>query len=71
MKKVHFAAAFLFDRNFLSNKKVLRAESHCGGMELCRKCDLPQAENPAKAGFFLNCNQVLDTDGTGKQELYR
>ena len=47
MKKVHFAAAFLFDRNFLSNRKVLHAELHCGGMELRRKCDLPQAENPA------------------------
>jgi len=35
------------------NKKALRAESHCGGMEFRRKCDPPQAENPARAGFFL------------------
>ena len=27
--------------------KALRAESHCGGKELCRRCDPPQAENPA------------------------
>ncbi|MCU6799405.1 hypothetical protein OCV69_05600 [Alitiscatomonas aceti] len=42
----------MFDRKFLSNKKALRAESHCGGMEFRRKCDPPQAENPARAEFF-------------------
>ena len=33
--------------------KALRAESHCGGKELCRRCDPPQAENPAEQDSFL------------------
>ncbi len=27
--------------------------SHCGGVEQCRKCDPPQAENPASRILFL------------------
>ena len=27
--------------------------SHCGGMESCRLCDPPQAENPALQDSFL------------------
>ena len=27
--------------------------SHCGGMESCRLCDPPQAENPASQDSFL------------------
>ncbi|RGX91184.1 hypothetical protein DXA60_14490 [Roseburia sp. OF03-24] len=35
------------------NQKALRAGSHCGGVELCRWGDPPQAENPAKQDSFL------------------
>jgi len=40
-------SSFLFDRNFLSDKKALRAGSHCGTEKFCGKWDLTQAENPA------------------------
>ena len=58
-----------FDRLFLLYRKyrvTLKCESHdsyrakspsggshCGGMESCRLCDPPQAENPASQDFFL------------------
>lgn len=32
---------------FAPYKAKAYGEAHCGGMELCRKCDPPQAENPA------------------------
>jgi hypothetical protein len=38
---------------FPSIKKVLRTGSHCGGEELCRESDPPQAENLASE--ILSC----------------
>ncbi len=39
--------------------KTLRAESHCGGKELCRRCDPPQAENPVSRILFLISNMKI------------
>ncbi len=46
-------------RRFFSQESVaelLRKNlSQCGGDELCRRSDLPQAENPAEQDSFLLC----------------
>ena len=48
------SAFFLYIGNFSISyiAKTLRAESHCGGKELCRRCDPPQAENPVSRILF-------------------
>ena len=33
--------------------------SHCGGMESCRLCDPPQAENPASQDSFLDTWKIF------------
>ena len=39
--------------------------SHCGGMESCRLCDPPQAENPASQDSFLF---ALENDMHGRKK---
>ena len=46
-------SAFLYDRKLrpIIQKNAPRGP-HCGGIELCRKYDPPQAENPAAQDSF-------------------
>ena len=43
---------FFFIGNFVPYKEKPSGGSHCGGMELCRSCDPPQAGNLASEILF-------------------
>ena len=40
-------------------------DAHCGGMESCRLCDPPQAENPASQDSFL----LVEIQKLGKKSM--
>ncbi len=44
---------------FPISQKALRAGSHCGGEEIYRESDPPQAENPAKQDSFSSYRKFL------------
>ena len=50
------------------SKKKLRVGAHCGGKEVRRYSDPPQAENPASRIFFDTVNEVKQQGKPAKYE---